>query len=187
VRALGQWRQRAVGGRLVQIIRPTELWVLVDFSIEYNASARWTVSTLRQRPSEHAFSLLEAMVAVAIAGLALGVLFKAVGGGVRAAQTAGRYEQALSLARSHLAAAATFGLAKHEEAGEDGNGFRWSLEVTPLYTMLLPRSPGRDSAGFFQQATLYGLTIIESWGSNDRERHVRLDSARVASGPPAGG
>jgi hypothetical protein len=37
------------------------------------------------------------------------------------------------------------------------------------------------------QATLYGITVIETWQDNGGARQVRLDSARLSAGPAGGG
>src|SRR4030088_3809545 len=78
------------------------------------------------------FTLLEVVVAVSIAGLALVGLFKAGSTGLFAANTAGRVEEAVERAQSHLAA---FGRASDVFAGEiegdDGGGFHWRLGARP--------------------------------------------------------
>jgi general secretion pathway protein I len=131
--------------------------------------------------------LLEVLVAFVIAALALGVMIEASLGGLRAAATAGRYEEALSLARSRLAAAGVGSLAGREQSGDDGNGFHWMVRIRPLGTVALPRASGNNPALKSQpQATLYGITVIETWQGNGRERQVRLDSARLGAGPAGG-
>jgi len=50
------------------------------------------------------FTLLEVLVALVIAALAMGVLFSGAVSGLRAARLGGHYAEALSRARSHLAA-----------------------------------------------------------------------------------
>jgi general secretion pathway protein I len=131
--------------------------------------------------------LLEVLVAFVIAALALGVMIEASLGGLRAAATAGRYQEALSLARSRLAAAGVGSLAGREQSGDDGNGFHWMVRIRALGTVALPRGPGNNPALKSQpQATLYGITVIETWQGNGRERQVRLDSARLGAGPAGG-
>ena len=131
--------------------------------------------------------LLEVLVAFVIAALALGVMIEASLGGLRAVATASRYQEALSLARSRLAAASVGSLAGHEQSGDDGHGFHWMVRIAPLGTVPLPRGPVANTARMAEpQATLFGITVIESWQDNGRDRQVRLDSARLGAGPAGG-
>jgi general secretion pathway protein I len=137
---------------------------------------------------ERGFTLLEVLIAFIIAALALGVMFDASLGGLRASETASHYQEALSLARSHLAAVGVPGLAGRHASGDDGRGFRWTLRIRPAGTVSLPRGPDEDPAqGPAAQATLYGITVTESWKSDGGERQVRLDSARLGAGAAKGG
>ena len=132
--------------------------------------------------------LLEVLVAFIIAALALGVMIEASLGGLRAVATANRYQEALSLARSRLAAASVGSLAGREQSGDDGDGFHWIVRISPLGTVPLPRGPAINTAPMSElQATLYGITVIETWQGNGRERQVRLDSARIGTGGAGGG
>jgi len=135
---------------------------------------------------QRGFMLLEVLVAFVIAALALGVMIEASIGGLRAVATANRYQEALSLARSRLAAAGVGSLAGREQSGDDGHGFHWTVRVAPLGTVPLPRGPASNTRMSEPQATLYGITVIESWQDNGRERQVRLDSARLGAGPAGG-
>jgi general secretion pathway protein I len=132
--------------------------------------------------------LLEVLVAFIIAALALGVMIEATLGGLRAVATASRYQEALSLARSRLAAASVGSLAGREQSGDDGRGFHGMVRISPVGTVALPRGPANNTARMSEpQATLYGITVIETWQGNGHERHVRLDSARLSAGPAGGG
>ncbi len=138
--------------------------------------------------AERGFTLLEVLIAFIIAALALGVMFEASIGGLRAGETASRYEEALSLARSHLASVTTIGLGERDVTGDDGRGFRYSVRVTPVGTADLPRPPNADpSQGNVARATLYRVTVTESWHGDGGERQVRLDSARLGAGAATGG
>jgi general secretion pathway protein I len=139
-------------------------------------------------PGERGFTLLEVLVAFIIAALALGVMFDAVLGGLRATQTASQYQEAVSLARSHLTAATIGDLAGRETQGDDGRGFHWRLRIVPAGTVSLARNPDDDPATTpTAQATLYAISVVESWKSELGERQVRLDTARVTPGPAKGG
>jgi prepilin-type N-terminal cleavage/methylation domain-containing protein len=94
------------------------------------------------RSRERGFTLLEVLVAFAIAALALTVLFRASGSGLAATQAAARYQEAVVRARSHLAALSRdAALPIGEAEGDDGGGFRWRLRVTPVATAT-PAAPG---------------------------------------------
>src|SRR4051794_41784738 len=69
-------------------------------------------------------TLLEVVVALAIASLALVGMFRAGSGGLFASDTAARVDEAIERAQSHLAAFGRPGaVAPGELAGGDGGGF----------------------------------------------------------------
>lgn len=140
------------------------------------------------RRRSRGFTLLEVLIAFVIAGLAMGVMFDGVLGGIRATQTASHYQEAVSLARSHLAAASVGLIRRREELGDDGRGFKWRLVIAPAGTVTLARNPayGNDT-GPAVLATLYVISVTESWKGDTGERRVRLDTQRVAPGAATGG
>src|SRR5260370_28988780 len=82
---------------------------------------------------ENGFTLLEVIVAFAIAALALVGLFRAGSGGLFAVDTAARAEEAVQGAQSHLAAVGRdAAFVGGEFSGQDGRGHRRAP----------PRSPG---------------------------------------------
>ena len=92
-----------------------------------------TPGDARERGQQKGFTLLEVVVATAIAGLALAGLFKAGTAGVFAGNTASRVEEAVERAQSHLAAFGREGaVVASELEGEDGGGYRWRLRAIPL-------------------------------------------------------
>jgi len=125
----------------------------------------------KRRPDAGGFLLLEVLVAFVIAALALAVLFQGAVGGLRATAVAGRYEQAVARARSHLAAMGgrASRLVPGVQSGDDGSGFRWEVQVTPLAAMTLPGPPSA-------QVLLDRVSVTESWGAH---RAVRLVTARL--------
>jgi general secretion pathway protein I len=136
---------------------------------------------------EAGFTLLEVLVAFIIAGLALGVMFDAVLGGLRATETASHYQEALSLARSHIASVATADLAGRDAQGDDGRGFHWRMRIAPAGTVTLPRTADTDPQGAQAQATLYAISVTVSWKGDTGERKVTLDTARLGTGAAKGG
>jgi general secretion pathway protein I len=86
-------------------------------------------------PQEGGFTLLEVVVALAIAAMALVGLFQAASGGLFAVDTAARAEEAVQRARSHLAAIGrSSDLVQGEFTDDDGDGYRWRLRVRPVAT-----------------------------------------------------
>jgi general secretion pathway protein I len=128
------------------------------------------------RPSnDDGFLLLEVLVAFVIAALALTVLFQGAVGGVRATAIAARYQQGVARARSHLAAVSgrIGDLTPGVQSGDDGSGFRWQVQVTPLGSVPLAGSAT-------VRLVLYRVSVTESWPVDSGRRHVRLTSARLA-------
>jgi general secretion pathway protein I len=133
----------------------------------------------REYGPEYGFTLLEVVVATAIAGLALVGLFKAGSTGLLAGDAAGRVEEAVERAHSHLAA---FGrertVAASDMEGEDGGGYHWRLRASPLVT------EQAASAGKSQFITLFDVHVMISWRAAGRYRSVVLDTRRIGAGAP---
>jgi general secretion pathway protein I len=127
------------------------------------------------------FTLLEVVVALAIAGLALVGLFQAGSGGLFAVDSAARAEEAVQRAQSHLAAVGRdAALVEGEFTGDDGGGFRWTLRVHPVTKR---QSPGQD--GGASSAVLFNVEVAVSWPATVGERSVVLRTLRL--GTVAGG
>lgn len=125
------------------------------------------------------FGLLEALVAFAIAGLALAVLFGGTSEALQAATIATRYEEAVVRARSRLAAVGRGNpIVAGDQQGEDGGGYRWRTRIAP---MAAAAQPG-DRRG----PVLYAVSVAISWGARGAVRSVQLDTSRVAN-PATGG
>lgn len=76
------------------------------------------------------FSLLELVVAMAIMSIALGVLYRAVGGGVRTVGDLSAYSRAIALGESLLQSRDAVPAEGWNEAGQ-WEGFRWSVASAP--------------------------------------------------------
>ena len=136
--------------------------------------------THRLDAGEGGFTLLEVLVAFLIAALALGALSQGAAGGLQSARVSGHYQEALSRARSRLAALET--PEPGETSGDDGGGFSWQVRVTPLATAGRAREgvdamrPGR--------AVLLGVTVRIAWRIAGGAREVVLETERVGLAPP---
>jgi general secretion pathway protein I len=131
-----------------------------------------------RRRAARGFTLLEVVVALAIAGLAFVLLFRAGSTGLIAANTASRTEEAVERAQSHLAAIGSeANLVAGDRQGDDGGGFRWHLSVHPV------ASRQNLSAGGVSRlvTTLYAVEVAISWKTRGRDRRVVLDTRRIAT------
>jgi general secretion pathway protein I len=133
--------------------------------------------------AEAGFTLLEVVVAVAIAGLALVGLFQAGSGGLFAVDTAARAEEALQRAQSHLAAVGRdAALVEGDLSGDDGGGYHWRLQVQPAAQRQGVAGDGVTP----QNATLYSVLVSISWQSRGHERAVTLQTLRLGAGSAGG-
>lgn len=138
------------------------------------SGARKRSSRPDKRDRARGFTLLEVLVAFAIAALALSVLSGAIVNGIGNADTAGRYADALARARSHLAGIA-WPPTPGDFEGDDGNGFHWHVRVARDQSAMSRRSV---------TVTLYDVLSAVSWSDGDRKRVVQLDTKRAATGAP---
>ena len=137
----------------------------------------------RRAAAEAGFTLLEVVVAVAIAGLALVGLFQAGSGGLFAVDTAARAEEALQRAQSHLAAVGRdAALVEGESSGDDGGGYHWRLQVQPAAQRQGVAADGVTP----QNATLFSVLVSISWQSRGHERAVTLQTLRLGAGSAGG-
>jgi general secretion pathway protein I len=128
--------------------------------------------------SDAGFTLLEVVVALVIAALALIVLFRAGGDGLSAADSASRAEQAVERAQSHLAAVGNgVALAPGEDAGDDGAGYRWHLRITPRARWQLPGTNGATGATM----TLFDVEVAVTWPGRDHARAIVLRTERIGT------
>ena len=119
------------------------------------------------------FSLLEAMVAISILGIALGGLYSAASGATRNVRADERYAFAVELGRSLLADNVQVPKSCISDNGVTSVGFKWSVATRPAP---LGRS-GLD------EGALQEIEIIVSWADGLRDRRIRLDS--VVEGLPS--
>lgn len=82
---------------------------------------------------QRGLTLLELLVAFAIMALALGMLYRAMGGNARSAGDIDRYQQAVVLAESLLSLRDDVPARGWNQAGESA-GFQWNITSVPFDT-----------------------------------------------------
>ena len=128
------------------------------------------------------FTLLEVIVALAIAAVALVGLFQAGSGGLFAVDTAARAQEAVQRAQSHLAAVGrSAALVQGEFTDDDGGGYRWRLRVRPVAAREAPAAEVNSGT----PVALYDVEVAISWAGRNGDRSVVLKTLRL--GTPATG
>ncbi len=125
---------------------------------------------MRAKPK--GFTLIEVLVAFAIAALGLAALMQIFGTGLQSARISEGYARATMLAESRLASVGVEEpLVAGESSGDFGDGFRWRLIVSPL---------GDDETNAV--VVPFRVRVTVSWGAEDKTpRRVTLDSLRLAA------
>ena len=111
------------------------------------------------------FTLLEVVVALAIMAIALGVLYRAVGGGVRTVGDLSAYSRAVAVGESVLQMRDSVPAEGWNESGQ-WEGFRWSVASAPY-------EPGIDAV-----VPLHRVRVDVAWSDGLRERNFLLVSLR---------
>lgn len=133
---------------------------------------------------QRGFSLLEVVIALIIAGLALATVFRAAAENSRATLAAARYQEAISRANSHLDAV-TANLVPGEQEGDDGGGYHWRTVVRVTDSTGKQDSAGRQVVADALVVNLCSVTIWVSWREAANIRSVRLDSQRLSTVRPS--
>lgn len=130
--------------------------------------------------ADRGFTLIEVLIAFLIAAMAVAALVRATTGAVMSSRVAGRYDEAVARAQSHLAALSASPLTDSDRQGDEGGGFHWRVRVAAAGAA----HPARQFRAIPQGAvTLYRITVTLTWTEAGRSRAVQLDSARL--GPVA--
>ena len=133
---------------------------------------------------ERGFTLLEAVIALIIASLAVAALLRGAGGGLGNARVASQYQEAVSRAQSRLAlldaAPPDTTLRPGQQDGDDGGGYSWQVDVDPGDPV--PRRAGADTKA--ARPALFRVTVAILWGAADGQRRVALSTWRLGLLPP---
>ena len=123
------------------------------------------------RPDRRGFTLLEVLIAFAIAALSLALLYRGGVEGLAGATQAARTHEAVSRAQSRLDAACHGGpLFPGIQSGDDGSGFSWRTEVSRADTSIA-KPPAEDTSGDGTRVDLVTVRVSIAFG---RGRPVSL-------------
>jgi general secretion pathway protein I len=139
--------------------------------------------------AEAGFTLLEVLIAFVIAALAIGVLYGGTVTGLDATAVSAKYDEALSLARSHLDPIGHgAAIAIQQTSGADGEGFTWHLRIRQAGSRPMQLND-QDRANDIKPsvAVLYDIVVTESWKVGGQQRQVTLATRRFAIKSSEGG
>lgn len=134
------------------------------------------------------FTLIEVLIALAIAGLVLAAVAAVFGTGVAGQETASDANTALALAEEKLAAAEAVSLVKTGRSGGDyGGRFEWQVAVSRYDDPGEKDLPAADAlasqpAGGALQ--LYRIDAVVAWRDGRRRRELALSTVRLLPAPP---
>lgn len=112
-------------------------------------------------PRQIGFSLLEMVVAVAILGISLGMLYQAAGGATRSISTTEDYAYAVTMAQSLLANYSVVPPEGVSVSQTTDDGYRWQVVSRPI-----------ESAGGRELGIQY-IDVWVRWGDvNGKEFHL---------------
>ena len=137
-------------------------------------SSRRADGNARADAGAQGFTLIEVLVALAIAALGLAMLMAAAGTGLNNAGLADQYIEATRRAQSRLALVGTaMPLVTSDLSGDDGGGFSWHVRISPPVVHDAP-PPGSPPA-----PASYTVDVVISWLNGGRTRSVALDRKSV--------
>ena len=130
---------------------------------------------MRHRSAQSGFTLIEVVVALAIAAMGLSLLMAAASTGLGNAHLADQTIEATRRAQSRLAEVGTTSpLDPGLRSGDDGGGFSWRSRISS------PVLHGSRPAGGSKVMGLFTVEVTISWRSGNSIKSVSLQSKRAA-------
>ena len=136
-----------------------------------------------RRAGNSGFTLLEVLIAFAIASIALAVLYQGATDGLLGSRLAVRTDEAVTRARSRLAVLCHGApLTPGEQSGDDGSGYTWRTRISRAATETVVRG-GEDQASAPLRADLFAVRVTMLWPGASRPHEVSLETRCLSVGP----
>lgn len=135
---------------------------------------------LRRSPG---FTLLEVIVALAIALPALILMYRQGALALDVTGSAVAYQEAISRAQSRLDALVDAALVPGDHDGPDGGGFGWRARIVPVATAGPSRETPRRSP-YSAGTTLYDVSVQVSWRGPRGPQALTLHTRRLGPAAP---
>jgi general secretion pathway protein I len=133
-------------------------------------------------PGNSGFTLLEVLIAFAIASIALAVLYRGATDGLLGSRLAARTDEAVARARSRMAVLCHGApLAPGEQSGDDGSGFTWRTKIIRAATETVARG-GEDQSSPPLRADLFAVRVTMLWPGTARPHEVSLETRCLSVG-----
>lgn len=131
--------------------------------------------SLPLRGRDRGFTLLEALIAFAIAAVGLSALFQVFSIGIATRSAADRVSAAVAVAEEQLALAEQGGIpAEGSQDGQDTEGFKWCRSITPLSVSPAVRN---------SPLTGYEVEVVVSWTVSGQSNSITRRSLALWKSP----